>query len=449
MPSAPTSLHQTLSLADGSHVRAAMIRLTSEFGAGRWLGRSNPYGTDPVGAIRNQVQPGPPLRHRKLVDYVAVSAILHCFDGWSYLGRALQAEMACDPDSARHLGYYAELRAAMAVLASAGIGVFNWKHIVVCGTGACHRIDNGGGTHQFVWKALEYWADAQAKDVLLRVIRLGGVPISDWLNQFHSASVNALAADWLKTWGLDLKRYADDRKARNTASYRPTALESTGPRQIDGTMRSVVQLWRGLEPTGSAVFHDLDQHLLRHMLELVFRNGHRYGRSVRQARRQYLRRVNRMLIGLPLTDVARRTFRTFLDPVPPKSTSGLLSDARGTLPSGHIDHSKQLIARATLLLRLSTGCARELLDGATTEPRDMLRFWWSEPAVRRRLWQEKTPPMLFSDLWEDVSEALNGVETWLEGPETAKGAYDFWNERATEAAILSTTERICLWGLGT
>ena len=39
--------------------------------------------------------------------------------------------MAGDPDAARHLGYYAELRATMSILAGDGIGVFQNKHIIV------------------------------------------------------------------------------------------------------------------------------------------------------------------------------------------------------------------------------------------------------------------------------------------------------------------------------
>lgn len=64
---------------------------------------------------------------------MAASVIVHCFDGWSYLGRALEAEMAGDPQTAVHLGYYAELRAAMSVLASDEIGVFRNKHAVFTG----------------------------------------------------------------------------------------------------------------------------------------------------------------------------------------------------------------------------------------------------------------------------------------------------------------------------
>ena len=428
-----------------------MLRLIHEFKAGRWLGPQNPYRTDTIAAIRRHTQAGGCLQHQDLIEYIAVSAIHHCFDGWSYLGRALQAEMACDPDAARHLGYYAELRAAMSLLASEGIGIFNTTHVVVCSEGECHPITPKKrfvGTHRFVWKALEDWADAKVKDTLLRVVILNGISLSDWLSQFQSGGVEALAADWLKSWGLDLKRYSEDRDARNTASYRPTALESSGPRPIDEMMRSVVQIWRRLEPTGSAVFHDLDRHLMCLVLEYVFRSSHSFGRSVRQAPRQYLRRVDTMLDGVGLSDTARRDIRRFLEPGVTISSADLLADASGKLTSAHVDHSKQLIARATLLLRFATGCARELLAEASTSWQAMLRFWWSLPMVKRGLWPTDDNPSPFSDLWEDVSEALDSVEGWLNDPTSRNCAYDLWTKRAADAAILSTTERICLWGLG-
>ena len=441
MPSA-TAVKQ-LELADRSRIRDAISRLTREFKAGQWLGPQNPYCTD-AATILNHTRAGEDLQHQELIEYIAVSAIHHCFDGWSYLGHALQAEMACDPDVARHLGYYAELRAAMGLLASEGIGVFDRKHVVVCSEGKCHMITQLPGTHQFAWKALKAWADAKAKDVLLRVVKLSDVPLSDLLDQFSYGGVQALAADWLKRWGLDLQRYNDDRDARNTSSYRPTALVSSGPRTIDEIMRSVLHLWSGFQPTEST-FYDLDRWLLRSILEDVYRNNH--DESAREAPEDYLNRVDRMLDSLGLFDASIQRLRQFLNPVKTQRTAEILSDARSTLSASDVNHSKQLLARAALLLRLATGCARELLAG--TAPRGILQFWWSQPAVSRRLWPVRSPPSSFSDLWEDVSESMDSVEGWLNNGRTSDPcAHDFWNNHAADASVLSTTERICLWGLG-
>ena len=403
MPSANPAVQQKLGLADGSRISDAIPRLVQEFKARRWLGSQNPYRADAVAAIRDHTQTGSVLQDQEIIAYIAVSAIHHCFDGWSYLGHALQAEMACDPNVARHLGYYAELRAAMGLLASEGIGVFDRTHVVVCSKGKCHPIKHAGGTHLFAWTALENWAYAKAKNVLLRVTILSGFPLSDWLAQFPYGGVQPFAHDWLKSWGLDLQRYADDRMARNTASYRPTALVSSRPRKIDQIMSSIVQLWRVFEPIGSAKFENLDGQLMRRILEYVFLNSH--GESAQKAPESYLSRISQMLNSLGLSDDERERWREFLNPVA-KSSPDLTLSASGKLPAEHIDHSKQLLARAALLLRLATGCARELMAQSATAPRELLRFWWSQLAVSRRLWPVRSPPSSFSDLWEDVDESL-------------------------------------------
>ena len=443
----PSPAMQQVARADGSALRGAMQRLAPTLHAGRWLDRRNPYRTNAAASIRNHVKQGRLIRP-KVLEYLAVSTILHCFDGWSYLGRALQAEMSCDPDASRHLGYYAELRAAMAVLASEGIGVFDRHHVVVDAGGSCHGIANGGTTHAFTWDALETWADTKAGDVLLRVINVYGIALAEWLDQFRSTGVHAIASDWLRSWGLDLCRMTQDRDARNTASYRPTALESSGPRSIVDVMQSVTEMWRLFEPSGTAPFRDLDRHLLRRSLEAVFRLAHPYSRSPKQARLQYRVRIERMLNALNLSDVARDRLRVFLDPLDPTSHVTLPSDAAGNDPPRSISHSKQVLARAALLLRVATGCARDLLDSTGEDLRRLIGFWCSDASVRRTMWREQSVPASFVGLWDDADGSLETIEGWLENASTTDCAFAFWGRHSTEATILSTTERLCLMGLG-
>jgi hypothetical protein len=68
---------------------------------------------------------------RHLAQYIAASSILHCADGWSYLGRAINCLLKGDPHRVVHLAYYAELRAALSLLASEAIGVFSRNNFVI------------------------------------------------------------------------------------------------------------------------------------------------------------------------------------------------------------------------------------------------------------------------------------------------------------------------------
>ena len=307
---------------------------------------------------------------------------------------------------------------------------------------------NGGTTHTFTWDALETWADTKARDVLLRVIMVDGIALAEWLNQFRSTGVQAIASDWLRSWGLDLRRMTQDQHARNTASYRPTALESSGPRPIAEVMQSITEMWRLFEPSGTAPFHYLDRHLLRRSLESVFRMAHPHSRSPKQARVQYRVRVQHMLNALNLSDVARKSFRTFLDPFGGTSPATLPSDASGKELPKAISHSKQVLARAALLLRVATGCARELLDSTGEDLRTLFRFWWSDASVRRTMWRDQSVPESFIALWVDADESLDTIEDWLESATTEDCAFAFWVRHSTEATVLSTTERLCLMGLG-
>src|SRR6185436_17477307 len=95
----------------------------------RWLPASNRYITDTIDRLKKDRQTT--INAADLAAYIAASAPLHCADGWVFASRALAALVCGDANTARHMGYYAELRAAMSILASEGVGVFDKYHYVV------------------------------------------------------------------------------------------------------------------------------------------------------------------------------------------------------------------------------------------------------------------------------------------------------------------------------
>lgn len=419
-------------------------RLKRHWDAGRWLGVRNYYRRDTSDRVKNAQGV---FKDLQLTDYIGASTVGHCFDGWSYLGRALEAELAGDPGAARHLGYYAELRAAMSLLACEGIGIFHNSHAVVKADGICSRFGRGNPTHQIVWEVLDKWSGANgSKDRLLGVIRPEGIPLADWIAQF-GGSAQFVTENWLRKWGLDLRRLRSDREARNLASYRPACVSGAPPAGVEKTLAAVDELWTLCDPRGGGGFPYLDRHLLRQVLVQLFElEGDGFAAPTEMGR--FAQDVHRMLgalgVGTGQTELHR--FLTF-DPEVGAEASPLLVDASGDVEAGYVDHSKQVLARATLLLRLATGSVSELLKESGSDFEQELEFWWNGEAVRRRMWSAAEGPASFTDLWGDVEVALEDAEEWLESPQTESTHWGFWQEKGQAGWMLSTVERAFLWGI--
>ena len=441
----------TISSVQGAVNAAARERVIWSFGRlrkhwdeGRWLGVRNYYRRDTSNRVTDAQGT---FKNLQLTDYIGASTLGHCFDGWSYLGRALEAELAGDPGAARHLGYYAELRAAMSLMACEGIGIFRNSHAVVRADGICSRFGRGHATHRVVWEVLDKWSGTNAcNDRLLGVIRPGGIPLAEWIAQF-GGSAQFVTQNWLRKWGLDLRRLRSDRDARNLASYRPASVSGATPAGVEKTIAAVDELWTLCDPRGGGGFPFMDRHLLRQVLVQLFElQGD--GFTAPSELGKFAQDVERMLdalgVGARQTEFYR--FLTF-DPEMGPEASSLLVDASGVAEADHVDHSKQVLARATLLLRLATGSVSGLLNEAGSNFEQELEFWWNGEAVRRRLWSKAEGPGSFPDLWRDVETALEDAEEWLESPRTENSHWAFWTDRGETGWMLSTVERAFLWGI--
>ena len=385
------------------------------------------------------------LRHRQLSEYIAASALTHCPDGWAYLGRAMHAQIVGDNDCARHLSYYAELRGAMALLASQAVGVFDRQHIVISNRGRCLRIPNGHGTHKFVWDALEEWAkEPSSSATILDLVTAGGSRLHDWLD--HFASVPALAGqltkDWLNSWGLDIARLANDRDARNLSSYRPTSLSTGSQPDAATVLRFISGLWRTCEPTAESPFTVLDRFLVKASLQNGFTAAH--NRSPRHASRQFRLRIQAVVRGLQPKPVPGMDWETFLigtgnDPL------HVLTQARGKVGPEHSEHSLQVASRALLMLRLASGVGQRLLGALPASNSAHLWFWVGLIGRDRSLWQAGSAPAALTDLWMDTEAALDEIRANLKEVDSF---CTLWRKFASAAGTLSSWERVGLWGLG-
>ena len=272
-----------LATASAKGVVTSARRVAGHLPKDRWLGPKNRYRTATINTLEADDK-SHTVRERQLAEYIASSAPLHCCDGWSYLGRAIGCHLHGDPNAARHLAYYAELRAAMALLATQGIGIFNDRHFVVDQNAAVTRLCVKKGTHQATWEFLEAWANLpQASTLLGNVLQPGGRPMSEWVAALPGgASWKPLATDWLLTMGLDLRFLSDDRDARNEASYRPMYLRQLAALPSTDAASVAEEMWHLLEPAPPLSFGQLDRHLLRLSLEGAVRST-RGPRSLRNA----------------------------------------------------------------------------------------------------------------------------------------------------------------------
>jgi hypothetical protein len=456
-----TQQKKTLQLSSRRTVQDVFARLRPYFrrylNNGRWIGISNRYCDNTVDKLFRDTNGGRNnVNHKQLSQYILVSAPLHCADGWDYLGRAIDCLARGDADVARHLGYYAELRAAMSLLAAEGIGVFNNRHFVLDHSYTCRLLPKSQGrdlrTHEIAWLCLEHWANRKTStDLLEEIISPGGIPLRNWLDDFGVTSKRPIGSEWLISWGLDLRRLSDDREARNEASYRPTRLIPKMSLDAIACSEFLRNLWALYQPYGDSRFEALDRHLLR----LTLRKAYKAitGNDVQADLHGFEMRIDKMLrdtipSGAVPGGLPEKVWSDFLTGRLRPDTPVLFIEASRTDSIDNPRHHLQVIARSALLLRVATGaCARLLreIDLGSTD----LEFWWQPLGEEMGLWEPNIEPEELTDLWADVELALEEIRDWEVANQGRQVSFArWWRERAQPISVLGGCERIALWGLG-
>jgi hypothetical protein len=446
MSKLPIAAKKTVKKASREAIEESFSFLKRHFRHNRWLGSGNRYRTKTIERLSADSRHGRTVNHLDLTQYIAASAPLHCADGWSLLGRAVDCHARRDNDSARHLAYYAELRAAISLLAAEGIAIFNTNHIAVEKLRQCNKF--GGNTHKIAWQALEYWAELKrSADLLGRSIRVNGITLGEWLENFPPrGTLRAIGSRWLRTWGLDLRLFSDDRDMRNEASYRPTKLTERAPLDVDDAADFLCSLWSLYEPTALALFGNLDKHLLRLALEETFHGVRGTAAAANPA--QFRIDVEAMLGQIVPEATAQRQWFSFFTRATEPDDPVVLSQAKQTelidTPKQHL----QMISRAALLLRVATAANWRLLQETHVSGADV-RFWWSVMGDERGLWAKANQPTDMTDLWADAEAAVRNITAWRKTTAVADRDFVRWRqERSYDISVLGGCERIALWGLG-
>lgn len=444
-------LEGIVSQSSAAEVRAAALRLKPHLQTAGWLDPANHFLHDTAASVDGEILKGhsaanlksDSVRALQLAEFLAASVVLHCADGWSYLGRAQAAQLRGDVGAARHLGYYAELRAAMSLLASQGIGVFDTHHVIVKDGGAVD-VFTQAGTHKFTGEVLKTWSRSRLSAPLVtEVIRPAGVSLSDWLTAFtQGAMAKATGEEFLRLWGLDVEHLGADGAARAEASYTPRTAQGCAPPPSSRALQFGTALWRALGPEGNASFGILDLHLLRRSLERAYRE--RFGKKPSNDANRYRSYLEAAVGAVPATLPPDRLV-TFLSREHELDDLLLLTVADNRSPTSDPENHLHLMARAALLLRLSSGCARSLLTEASLDSADLQ--WWSDQlGISRALIEPDDVPVVAADLWTDIADALTELDEQVSGG--ADVTYATLQGRCSrELSLLDGCERIALAGL--
>ncbi len=434
-----------LSMASSSAIANIFQSLYSNFSYGEWL-HTNAYLVNTTKTIEDHFK-NSCIIDLDLCNYIAASIPTHCMDGWSFLGRALHCIMRGDPNTARHLAYYAELRAAMSLLASGGIGVFNNSHVVIDQNQHAQELQ-GVSTHPFTWLALENWAATpQAANIIGEIIKIDHYPLKDWLTEYSASGIlSSLASYWLSTCGLDLNILITDRDARNIVSYRPSHITQLANVTALDSGRFISNFWSTLNPFHATRFNQLDRYLIRKSLKkinldipLVDVNG---------VQLSYDDRISRMLNKFSFTNLMKNSWQDFFvnnnypDPF-------ILTEAEKRRSFTDPQHHLEVISRATLLLRIATGVCFQLINNSSYSSSD-LQFWWNNLGIEKGLWNERNKPGTNSgdivSLWDEVDNAINKMDAWMS--RVSRPSYSgLIKTQNTSLRILEGCERIGLWGL--
>jgi len=318
-------------------------------------------------------------------------------DGWNYLSRAFDAASCGDSNSAYHLAYYAELRAAMSLLATEGIGIFNYRHIAL--SERLDPTDYEGSTHKATWLLLSAWSkEADRAARLLEAILVGSKSLSEWLELVGviKPARQLFARDWLEAWSIDLNIFSSDTKRRNEMSYRPTGISKPTPHKLDPISDLVAPLfhsWAVLEPFSNSVSVALDLALLRQALWLAFDRGlckYEKWEEVLDSLEEVMPEM--LFLALNAQD---------------ESADALFAAAM--IEQAPSNRATPILARALLMLRLSSASTASLVTASGVTKLDV-RFWWSLYGSNLGLWETPDSLEVFSDLWNEVAEAKDEAD---------------------------------------
>jgi hypothetical protein len=427
-------------------VGKTLASLTQFMTNATWLGLNNRYSKDTIKTISAEVEIGTIVSPSQLSELIAASCLLHCSDGWSYLGRAICALLRGDPHRARHLAYYAELRAASSLLATEAVGVFHTEHFAITGPKKAAELGTRKGTHTFAWDCLEFWsAQPSSANLFSQIIRPYGLSLESWCSPLGGASTFAPhARDWFKQWGMDLRIFHDDHRVRNVSSYEPDGLPQIWTLDGYSVINFVKDLWEALEPSPTCSFDTIDQHILRISLEKHFTAV--TGKQAAKARPRFRKFVAPVVEHQGLSEAINKRWLQFMNREAGPRDLDIFKFSQ-KLPDDMAFSAFAVMSRAALLLRAASGSTSRLFLEAN-HAIESYKFWWEKFGLARGLWQGKKDASELQDLYLDIRESLTDIASFQTRHSKSDQTFFRLGEDVSKAVItLGSCERIALWGM--
>lgn len=423
--------------SDPTAAERALSSASKNFQNNELVSPGNPYKTNTSAQINNLFSTSPgPHTVPELNEVIATSTILHLYDGWSYLAEALKAIYRCDAGIARHLAYYAELRASMSILAASGIGIFDKRHVILNSSDQIELIPGKTATHQMAWLALQEWGSLQSSGALLgNEINAFGNTLTEWTKEFQGTSTFSLTgADWVNNWGLDLSQFSQDRNTRNEVSYRVNFNFLSPHKNPKELSPFIHDLWTNTEP-GSSSFLVLDQFLVRSALEKIYQS-----------------KVTRVLgddfrarIETTCKKLSAQKYINFFCRVDSPNDPEIMTYAAQKSSMYDQHQYLEVISRAYLLLRIASAATRSLLRKSSVDIHD-ISFWWNHLGAESGLWPRSIPPEELSELWDSINVALEELNEW--GSSKNNDCWHALHEKmGASINSLARTELAALWGI--
>jgi len=391
----------------------------------------------------------------KINSFLAASSLSHLLDGWLYLSNAFNAVLNGDESTAVHLSYYAELRSAMSILATEGIGVFSDKHIGVYSPTTNGEIPENYykgvapnrsykqppyPTHKFVWDIMEKWSNSAYKpdNEILKIFKVHGKNFHELTEFFHpSTAVSSLLTvqtvkEWLKEWCFDIKQYRNDRDNRNEASYRPQRIINfSNTLNFTSIITDLEKYWSIISPSGSDKFSLLDKYLLRKLFDTL------YSKIITTSTKEDL--IINAFNQLGIND---QILFNFLDYQAPFQDDHIIFSQAGLKKTTTLS----ILARATLLLRISVGLVSQLYKDGGIQKNE-LNFVWDQYGLDGGFWSTGNIYANFNDLWSDVQASVTDLKLDVNSVDLNTDIYSIKSRRPQEIIHFGQINRACLWGL--